>query len=253
MATMREKEQALEAGLVQTVFRPCAEFLIDHAALGAGQRLLDVGCGSGIVSRVALEREPRLQAACGFDRAGAAVEVACMAAAAHPGKNKLAFWAGDAGQPRAYRGLWDVCTSQHVVQHAPGMLAVLRQALAPGGCAIIATWPEPSTRCSAYRFLHAAALEGNEAIGMPMEALRQRAVDAGFSIVREVAAEIRTPRVCPAAFLRQYLEGKHLRPTNIDELVGGAHVDGLARQNAAVIHPNGDMEFAIALHVVIAA
>jgi hypothetical protein len=54
------------AGLVpatQTIFRPYAGLLVELAAPAVGERLLDVGCGSAIVARVAVERQPGLRTA----------------------------------------------------------------------------------------------------------------------------------------------------------------------------------------------
>src|SRR4051812_29239879 len=127
MINALRKEQALEKGLVQTIFKPCAEFLVEQAQLKSGERLLDIGCGSGIVARVALEQQPELAAAHGFDNECAAVKVAECIAAQHVRRDKLKFWSGHASNPKDYRGEWDVCIAQHVVQHAANMLVPMRK------------------------------------------------------------------------------------------------------------------------------
>jgi ubiquinone/menaquinone biosynthesis C-methylase UbiE len=253
MPTTRRKEQALEDGLVRTIFRPCAEFLVQHAKLQAGERLLDVGCGSGIIARVALELQPELDAAHGFDYEEAAVQVAQSAASTHPGKNRLDFWTGNAKSPEAYRAPWDVCISQHVVQHVPEMLTPMRQALTKRGRAVIATWPASSEECPAYSFVYLIAREGEKEIGMPMEALRRKVQEAGFRDVIGMTAELDTPPVAPTAFLRQYLEGKYQPPANIDEYLVRPEVKQLAAKKAAKIHESGTMQFRITMNIVIAS
>jgi len=248
-----EKEQALEDGLVQTIFRPCAEFLVTLAAPAVGERLLDVGCGSAIVARVAAERQPLLRAAHGFDFEQDALDVARRAVADHPQANLFEFWRADAEDPQAYRGqLWDVCTAQHLLQHAPSMLAPLREALGPKGRAVIATWPASSSQCPAYDFLYLAAGEGVKAIGMPIASLRQQLQQARFQVVTEVETKLRTPPVAPAGFLRQYLEGKQHPPANINEIVARAEVVPLAAEKATMIRSGDLMQFTIAMNVIIA-
>lgn len=196
MATTLRKEQALEQGLVQTIFRPCAEFLVRQAQLQPRERLLDIGCGSGIVARVALEQQPELSAAHGFDYERAAITVAESIASQHKEREKLKFWTGDASKPEAYQGLWDVCVAQHVVQHVPQMLVPMREALTKGGRVVICTWPTSSEECPAYSFLYSAAVEGQKPIGMSMEVLSQRLKDAGFQhITPAPPPEFYTPPV----------------------------------------------------------
>src|SRR5579885_1253661 len=45
-----------EQRLVRALFRPWAELTLDGLNLMAGDRVLDVACGTGIVARVATER-----------------------------------------------------------------------------------------------------------------------------------------------------------------------------------------------------
>ena len=48
--------EAYERYLVPLLFAPGAEHLIELAGLGAGERVLDVACGTGIVARRAAQR-----------------------------------------------------------------------------------------------------------------------------------------------------------------------------------------------------
>lgn len=216
--------------------------------------MLDVGCGSAIVARVAVERQPGLRAAHGFDFEQDALEVARLAVADLPKADLFEFWRASAEDrdPQAYRGPWDVCIAQHLLQHAPRMLAPLREALGPKGRAVIATWPASSSQCPAYDFLYSAAGEGMKVIGMPMTELRQELQQARFQVVTEVEAKLRTPPVVPAVFLRQYLKGKQQPPASIDDLVDHPKVALLGEEKATEILRGGRMQFAITMNVIIA-
>lgn len=48
--------QMYERSLVEPLFRPWAELLVDRAEIGPGMRVVDVACGTGIVARLAHRR-----------------------------------------------------------------------------------------------------------------------------------------------------------------------------------------------------
>lgn len=48
--------EAFETFLVPTIFGPWSRALIDHAQVSAGERVLDIGCGTGAAARYAAER-----------------------------------------------------------------------------------------------------------------------------------------------------------------------------------------------------
>lgn len=252
MATTEEKEKALEDGLVQTIFKPCAQILVRFARPQAKERLLDVGCGSGILARAAIDHQPCLDASSGFDFEPAAVDVARLVASRHRNSRKLKFWQGDARDPKAYKGPWDICVAQHVLQHAPRMLGPLRASLSQGGRAVIATWPSESSDCPAYSFLYCAAGDGDHTIGLSLDALQESMYKVGFRDVSVARVTVMTPAVEPKAFLRQYLEGKQRRPPDIEKRVAQADVKELVTKKAASRNASGSVRFEIVMHIAIA-
>jgi hypothetical protein len=83
-----------------------------------------------------------------------------------------------------------VCIAQHLLQHAPGMLAPLREALGPKGRAVIATWLASSSKCPVF----GGGRRRESDFGMPIAQLRQQLQQARFQVVTEVNAKLRTPR-----------------------------------------------------------
>ncbi len=65
-----------ESSLVGPLFRPWAELLLERAALGRGLRILDVACGTGIVSRLAYQRTNGAARIVGVDVSAPMLEVA---------------------------------------------------------------------------------------------------------------------------------------------------------------------------------
>src|SRR5579871_6110704 len=65
-----------EKWLVAPMFRPWAELTLDEVRLASGDRLLDVACGTGIVSRVARERLGRAAYIVGIDASSDMLAVA---------------------------------------------------------------------------------------------------------------------------------------------------------------------------------
>src|SRR5690606_357033 len=65
-----------ERHLVGPLFKPWAEDLLDRAGLAAGDRVLDVACGTGIVARLAKARLGPDSVVVGVDSSAAMIAVA---------------------------------------------------------------------------------------------------------------------------------------------------------------------------------
>lgn len=205
-----KKERGLENGLVRTVFQACAEYLVEAANIQANDRVMDIGCGSGVVGRVSLHAEPGLKQVLGIDLSPEAIEVA-QEESKDP---RLVYKVGDALEESCYRpGSWDVLFAQHLVPQVPECLPRIRQSLRPGGRALVCTWPETLTDCQAYDFLYTAAGERHQKTGgyggWSLDQLRASLKAAGFVDVNPLPCgdSLHTPAITPDEFLRQYFDG----------------------------------------------
>lgn len=128
--------EALEArGRVPAQARLRRRFLA-FVPVRAGQRVLEVGCGSGVVLReVGLMVGPRGRVV-GVDPSRVAVAAARRLAAAHPARRRLAFRVGDGTHLPFTRPHFDVALAVTVLLHVADPLAVVKEmtrVTRPGG------------------------------------------------------------------------------------------------------------------------
>jgi ubiquinone/menaquinone biosynthesis C-methylase UbiE len=71
-----DSAEAYESVFVPTLFEPWARMLVDAAGVVAGDRVLDVACGTGIVARVAADRVGADGSVVGIDRNPAMLAIA---------------------------------------------------------------------------------------------------------------------------------------------------------------------------------
>ncbi len=127
-----------EQWLVGPLFRPWAEVLLDLVGPAAGERVLDIACGTGIVARLAHERVGPAGAVVGVDVSPGMLEVARAVAPAITWRDGSAL-----DLPLAEGERFDVVTCQQGLQFFPDRVVAARQmrrALAPGGRLGVATW-----------------------------------------------------------------------------------------------------------------
>lgn len=135
--------QWYERNNVPRVFRPQAEAMLKQVSLHEGDRVLDVACGTGIVTRVAVERYGNLASIVGFDFNAGMLEVA---KANTPQTDTPIKWQqGDMCELPFPDDAFDVVLCQQGLQFAPDKLAALchmRRVLAPGGRLAFTIWSE---------------------------------------------------------------------------------------------------------------
>jgi ubiquinone/menaquinone biosynthesis C-methylase UbiE len=130
-----DSAEAYERYLVPVIFTTMAERLLDLADLKTGERLLDVGCGTGIVARLAAARVGATGRVTGLDLNDGMLRVARRLG---PGVD---WRQGDAlALPFADRA-FDVVTSQQMLQFVPDAAKALREmrrVVARGGRVVVA-------------------------------------------------------------------------------------------------------------------
>jgi ubiquinone/menaquinone biosynthesis C-methylase UbiE len=142
-----------EQWLVGPLFRPWAEMLLDRLRPAAGERVLDIACGTGIVARLARERVGTGDVVA-VDVSPGMLEIGRAIAP------DVVWREGSAlDLPLADTERFDVVTCQQGLQFFPDRAAAARQmrrALVPGGRLGVSTW-RPLPEVPVFAALHAVA------------------------------------------------------------------------------------------------
>jgi ubiquinone/menaquinone biosynthesis C-methylase UbiE len=133
--------RAYETYLVPALFTECADRLLDHTGVGAGERVVDVACGTGIVARQAAGRVGPGGAVTGVDVNEEMLAVARFAGAGAAAP--IRWLRADATALPVDDGGAEVVLCQHGLQYVRDRPAALREAhrvLRPGGRVGVAVW-----------------------------------------------------------------------------------------------------------------
>jgi ubiquinone/menaquinone biosynthesis C-methylase UbiE len=171
-----------ERFLVEPLFRPFAQELLDRTALAPNERLLDLACGTGIVARLA-QHTLGDRGLVGVDASPAMLAVARSVAPA------IDWRQADAARlPLAADETFEVVTCHQGLQFFPDKPSAMREArrvLVPGGRLAIGTWL-PVDDVPLIRDLQRVAerhlgpvIDQRHSFGDP-DAIRRLLVDAGF-------------------------------------------------------------------------
>ena len=130
--------ETYEQALVGPLFRPWAELMLDDVEVRPGDRILDIACGTGIVARLAKERQAGIGKVVGIDVSPPMLAVARKVAP------DIDWREGDAGAlPLNGDEQFDVVVCQQGLQFFPDKPAAARQmrrALAADGRLAVSTW-----------------------------------------------------------------------------------------------------------------
>ena len=130
--------ETYERILVPVIFAPWAQDLIERARpIGPADRILDLGCGTGIVARRLRERLGGGARITGVD---ASTEMIAMARTLAP---ELDWREGNAMKLPLADATFELVVSQQMLQFVPDRVAALREVrrvLVPGGRLVAATW-----------------------------------------------------------------------------------------------------------------
>jgi ubiquinone/menaquinone biosynthesis C-methylase UbiE len=129
--------EVYESCFVPAIFGAWAGPVADAAGIRPGNKVLDVGCGTGVLAREALRRVGPEGQVVGFDLNEGMLAVAARA------EPKIEWRQGDAASVPFEGASFDVVVSQFALMYFPDRVAALGEmwrTLAPGGRLAVASW-----------------------------------------------------------------------------------------------------------------
>ena len=144
-----EAAEVYESCFVPAIFGAWAGPVADAAGIRTGNRVLDVGCGTGVLAREARSRVGQEGQVVGLD-----LNEGMLAVAART-EPRIEWRQGDAASLPFEDANFDVVVSQFALMYFPDRVAALREmwrALAPGGRLAIAAWA-PIDHAHGYQIL----------------------------------------------------------------------------------------------------
>jgi ubiquinone/menaquinone biosynthesis C-methylase UbiE len=200
--------------LVPAMFAPFAKRLVEHGCVRPGSRVLDVACGTGVVSRAAAILAGTGGSVAGVDLGEPTVAIA----RSHPAEENAApidYAQADAAALPFDADDFDVALCQQGLQFFPdraAALAEMRRVLKPGGRVAVATWKdiEPPFTAIADALERHVSTEAAQMMYSP-NALGDGATlaglmsDAGFREVAVIDETIECTWASHPEFARRYI------------------------------------------------
>jgi SAM-dependent methyltransferase len=249
--------EVYECCFVPAIFGAWAGPVAEAAGIRTGDKVLDVGCGTGVLARAAFGRVGQEGRVVGLDLNEGMLAVAARA------EPKIEWRQGDAESLPFEDASFDVVVSQFALMYVPNRVAALSQmwrTLAPAGRLAAAVWA-PLDRAPGFQILVdiAARRCGDAAAGVLRApfVLGDRAgliklfTDAGIPGAEVTLHEgsIRFPSV--REFVRTEVKGSPLAG-----MIGDDEMETLAAESAralaAFIVPSGEIVMPMDAHVITA-
>ncbi|WP_353987160.1 class I SAM-dependent methyltransferase [Ruicaihuangia caeni] len=202
---------------VPAIFGPFADALLERASISPGDRVLDIGCGTGAATRPIARLAGESGQVVGVDVNQASLEVA---ASVSPTDGAMIEWVeADAEHLPFDDGSFDVVVMAQTLQFLPDRAAALREArrvLRSGGRLVASFWA--STHSNPYfealtsallRLIDDTTARGVAsvfALAKPEPAV-ESAEEAGFSSIRLEQVTLRLDLTPVAQFLPQHMAG----------------------------------------------
>jgi ubiquinone/menaquinone biosynthesis C-methylase UbiE len=253
-----------ETQLVPALFGPWAPLLVEQAALRAGERVLDVACGTGVVARMAAPQVGTKGHVAGIDLNPGML---ARARAASPPQGATVAWReGDAGALPFDPSTFDAVFCQLGFQYFPDREQAareMRRVLKPGGRLVALVWraldhsPGFSALAAALDKhvspAAAAVMRAPFVFGDSTQALRHLLMQAEFKTVR-VRADVRMVRFAsPEALVRFQVGGSPLAShvAAADDSARAALIDDVTAALQGYLNDEG-LAFPIEGHIAIA-
>jgi len=207
--------------LVPAMFAPFAKRVVEHGCVRPGSRVLDVACGTGVVSRAAAILAGPGGSVAGVDLGEPTVAIA----RSHPAEENAApidYAQADATVLPFDAEDFDVVLCQQGLQFFPdraGALAEMRRVLKPGGRVAIATWKdiEPPFSTIADALGRHVSTEAAQMMHSPFTlgdsaTLAQLMSDAGFREVTVIDETIECTWASHPEFAPRYIAASPIAP-----------------------------------------
>jgi SAM-dependent methyltransferase len=249
--------EVYESCFVPAIFGAWATPVADAAGIRMGNKVLDVGCGTGVLAREALRRVGQEGLVVGLDLNQGMLAVAARA------EPKIEWRQGDAVSLPFEDASFDVVVSQFALMYFPDRVASLSQmwrTLAPGGRLAVAVWA-PIHRARGYQILVEIAARqcGGDAAGVlaapfvlgDQAELAKLFVDSGIlgASVTPYEGSIRFPSV--KEFIRVEVKGSPLADTLSDDVMQTLAAES-ERALAKFVVPTGEIIMPMDAHIVTA-